>query len=294
MILVVGGTGTLGREIVRRLLEAGAAVRVLTRDTTRARGLPPTVEVAIGDLRDSASLSTAVRGCRVVVSAAHGFLGPGKPSPEAVDREGNRALVGAAVEAGVSHFVLVSVQGAAADHPMSLFRAKHAAEEHLRASGLSFTIVRATAFMETWLNIISSMIETKGHAVVFGPGTNLVNFVSVRDVAATVALAAAAALPPNQTLEISGPENLGFVTLAEEILRARGSDEVVRHVPLAALRALSVLARPFAPGFARQTQAAVLMNTSDMKVPAEAALRARPAGVPTTRLSDLLAQARTT
>jgi hypothetical protein len=60
-------------------------------------------------------------------------------------------------------------------------RAKHSAEE-LRASGLPFTIVRATAFMETWLGIIDGTVEGSGHALVFGPGTNPVNFVS-RDVA---------------------------------------------------------------------------------------------------------------
>jgi uncharacterized protein YbjT (DUF2867 family) len=272
-------------------VDAGRSVRVLTRERTRAQGLPDAVEIAIGDLRETPSILAAVRGCDAVVSAAHGFVGPDSPSPEAIDRIGNRTLIGASAEAGVSHFVLVSVHGASRNHPMSLFRAKHAAEEHLRASGLPFTIVRATAFMETWLNIMSGMLEAKGRVTVFGPGTNPVNFVSASDVAAAVALTAIAASPANETLEISGPDNIGLAAFARQIIQARGKDTPIEHVPLAALRALSVLARPFAPSFARQAQCAVLMNTTDMTVSREAASNARRPGIPTTSFVEVLARA---
>lgn len=285
MILVVGGTGTLGKEVVRRLVLAGRKVRVLTRDRARARGLPDAVEIAIGDLRDTASIVAAVRGCDEVVAAAHGFVGPGNPSPEAIDRDGNRALIACAVDARISHFVLVSVHGASPDHPMSLVRAKHAAEEQLRASGLPFTIIRATPFMETWLGIIGGTVEGSGHALVFGPGTNPVNFVSARDVAAAV-VACITGAPANGVLEISGPENLGLVTIARQIIQASGRDARIKHVPLAALRIMSQLARVFAPAFARQAQAAVLMNTTDMSISDEATTR-RP-GVPTTTFVDVL------
>lgn len=291
MILVVGGTGTLGRQVVRRLVSAGRSVRVLTRERTRARGLPDVVDIAIGDLCEPASLSNAVRGCDTVISAAHGFVGAGRPSPEAIDLEGNRALLAASSKSGVSHFVLVSVHGASAQHPMSLMRAKHAAEEHLRASGLPFTIVRATAFMETWLSIFGGMLAAKGHVIVFGPGTNPVNFVSAGDVAAAVASSVFAASPANDTLEISGPDNVGLVAVARQAIKASGRDASIKYIPLAALRVLSLLTRPFAPSFARQAQAAVLMNTTDMAVSRDAASRARPPGVPCTSFEDILARA---
>ena len=123
MILIAGGTGTLGSNVIRLLLEQGEKVRVLTRDRERARDLPKEVEIVIGDVCAPAELGSAVRGCKTVISAIHGFVGPGNPSPESIDREGNLALIRAAYEAGVEHFVLVSVTGASADHPMSLFRA---------------------------------------------------------------------------------------------------------------------------------------------------------------------------
>lgn len=291
MIVVIGGTGTLGREIVKRLVAAGQRVRVLTRAQNRARGLPDGVELTVGDLRSPATLSMAVRGCDAVVSAAHGFVGPGNPSPDAIDREGNRALVAAAAAAQVAHFVLVSVHGASPQHPMSLARAKYAAEEHLRASGVPFTIVRATPFIETWLSIMGDMLVKKGQVTVFGPGTNPVNFVSAHDVAAAVASALNTTKPANETLDISGPDNVGLAQLARQLLQTKGVNAPVKHIPLVALRALSLLARPFAPAFARQAQAAVLMNTTDMSVASAVTTNAPRRGIPYTSISDVLARA---
>lgn len=264
MILVAGGTGSLGRRVARLLVDAGHGVRVLTRDRGRARDLPSEVEIVCGDVRTPADLTEAVRGCTVVISAVHGFLGPGNPSPEAIDRDGNRALVRAASDAGVEHFVLISVHGASADHPMSLHRAKYAAEEALRESGLHFTIIRATAFLETWMTVIGGELREKGHALVLGPGRNPINFVSIDDVAAVVARAVRDGATSDGTIEIGGPENLGFLALAERIVEASGKPARIKHVPLFALRAMSVLARPFSPAFARQAGAAVVMNTMDM------------------------------
>ncbi len=285
MILVSGGTGTLGRELVRRFVEAGERVRVMTRDPGRARGLGPGVEFVGGDLADDASVAAALRGCRAVVAAAHGFVGPGRTSPEAVDRDGNRRLIRAAREAGIERFVLVSVVGAGPKHPMSLMRAKFAAELALRESGLAFTIVRAPPFMETWIRIVDEMLDAKGHALVFGPGTNPVNFVSVRDIAALAVLAVQGAAP-DELYELGGPENVGLAELAQRVIQARGRVANVKHVPLLALRAVSFVARAFSPSFARLAQAAVLMNTTDMTIGSRGEVR--PSGVLSTSLAEVL------
>jgi uncharacterized protein YbjT (DUF2867 family) len=266
MILVVGGTGTLGTQLVRLLVDQGQDVRVLTRDPTRAADLPGTVQTMTGDLRDPAAIAAAVRECATVVSALHGFAGPGKPSPEAIDRDANRSLIQAAAVTGVEHLVLVSVLGAAPDHPMSLHRAKHTAEQALQTSGLPWTIIRPAAYLETWIAIIGAKLAGNGQALVFGPGRNPINFVSAHDVAAVAALAVHDRSLQGQVLEVAGPENLTFTQLAERLITASGQPGRTRHVPLPMLRAMSVLARPLAPMFARQAQAAVVMNTTDMTV----------------------------
>src|SRR5437588_7386064 len=182
MIAVAGGTGRLGTLVVKRLAALGLGVRVLTRDPNRARHLSVWApEVVSCDVRDRASVQLALSGVTTVVSAVHGFAGPGRVTPASVDRDGNANLVDGAAAAGAD-VVLMSVVGASPNNPMELFRAKYAAEEHLRASGVRWTIVRATAFVELWADIMTKPL-------VFGRGDNPINFVSVDDVAAVVARA---------------------------------------------------------------------------------------------------------
>jgi uncharacterized protein YbjT (DUF2867 family) len=288
MILVAGGTGTLGSRVVRLLAERGEAVRVLARDPARAGQLPGTVQVLTGDVRDPATLPRAAAGCTTVISAIHGLVGPGRPSPESVDRDGNRALIQAAAAAGTEHLVLVSVLGAAPDHPMSLHRAKHAAEQALQRSGLAWTIIRPAPFLETWVGIIGAKLAGNGPALVFGPGRNPISFVSAGDVAAVVDLAVHDRSLRGRCLEVAGPEQLSFTQLANRLVAASGGSGRVRHVPLPLLRASSLLARPVAPVLARQAQAAVVMNTTDMTADG-AALRDRFPTVSSTTLDELLA-----
>jgi uncharacterized protein YbjT (DUF2867 family) len=287
MILVAGGTGTLGTQVVRRLSDRGLPVRVLSRDPARAAQLPASVDILTGDLRDPGAAAAAVRGCATVVSAVHGFAGPGKPSPETIDRDANRALIRTAAAAGVRHLVLVSVLGAAPDHPMSLHRAKHAAEQALQVSGLAWTIIRPAAYLETWIAITGAKLADKGQALVFGPGRNPINFVSAHDVAAVVDLAVHDPSLRGQLLEVAGPENLTFTQIAERLILASGRPGRTRHIPLPLLRAMSVLARPLSSALARQAQAAVVMNTTDMAVDTSA-IRDRFPTIPATTLDEVI------
>src|SRR5215216_2544996 len=110
MILVTGGTGRLGTQIVRLLTTRQLPVRIMTRDAARARDLAgDSVEVVVGDVRNARDVERAVAGVNTVVSATQGFAGPGAAGPDAVDRQGNLNLIAAARGAGVEHFVLMSI-----------------------------------------------------------------------------------------------------------------------------------------------------------------------------------------
>lgn len=285
MILVAGGTGLLGRRVVQRLVAGGEQVRAMTRDEGRATGLPAGVQTVVADVRHG-PLDRIVDGCSTVVSAVHGFAGPTRTSPEEVDRSGNANLIAAAARAGVRRFVLVSVVGAAEDHPMSLHRMKYAAERELDASGLSGTVVRPTAFLETWLAIIGAKLADGGPALVLGPGQNPINFVSADDVAAFVCLAVTGDERVGAQLSVGGAENLSFTEIAEVLLSTRPGAGV-KHVPLAALRAMSLLARPIKPALARQARAAVVMNTTDQTFDSTP-VRDRFPEIATTTLSQLV------
>src|SRR5260221_13857481 len=154
MILVVGSTSRVGTRAIPQLLAQGEKVRAMTRTptTTEAVSLRKLgAEVVQGDLRDPASVARACQGITKVLALAHGFSpGQANNSLHTVDDVGNRSLIDTAKAAGVQHFVFISILGVSPTSPMELFRIKYATEQYLQMSGLSYTILRAVAFMELW------------------------------------------------------------------------------------------------------------------------------------------------
>lgn len=263
MILVAGGTGTLGRFLIPKLIGRGMKVRILTREPSHASHLVDNdVEIAEGDVRDPRAVERAIAGVDAVVSAVHGFIGKGSENPQTVDRDGNKNLIRSAAAAGVGHFVLMSILGAAADHPTELFRMKWEAEQELLRSGLEWTIVKPTAYMETWIGVLASPLLQHRKAMVFGGGTNPINFVSAADVARAVEQALVDRR--NETIvEAGGPEDLGMSQVVQIFKSVTGATGGTRRVPRPMLRMMSVIARPFNPVLARQSASGVVMDTRD-------------------------------
>jgi len=139
--LVVGATGLLGCEVCRRLRDAGASVRALTRPTAdankRAALVALGVETVTGDLKDAASLARACDGIEAVISTASATLSRQEgDSIETVDRQGQLALIDAARNAGVDHFVFVSFrENPKIQFPLTI--AKRAVERALQQSGMA-------------------------------------------------------------------------------------------------------------------------------------------------------------
>lgn len=265
MILIVGASGRLGGMVARRLLADGEAIRTMSRAPEKLAALSSAgAEVVAGDLRDPASLRRACQGVDALLSAAHAFDGKGANNTHTVDDQGVRHLIEAAREAGVGHFVLMSILGASADHPAELFRDKFRAEQALKASGLSATILRPTAFMELWLNLIGEPMLKQGKALIFGRGENPINFVSVEDVARFALLGLRDPQARGMTIEVGGPANRSLSEVVALIEQITGKTVGRQHIPLPALRTMSVVARPFNPMFARQAGLAAYMDTHDM------------------------------
>jgi uncharacterized protein YbjT (DUF2867 family) len=237
-----------------------------------------------GDVRDTASLTPALAGVDTVISAVTGF-GPGGGGTDAVDRRGNENLIAAAEAAGAKRFVLVSIHGARADHPLGLYRAKFFAEVRLQESGLAWTIVRPTVFMELWAGIVGDSLIKNGKAIVFGRGDNPINFVSVGDVARAIDLAISGDQSHARTIDVGGPENLTLNEVVQVLAASAERKAVARHIPLSLLRVTSTLLRPFRPDIAGLIQAAVLMDTADMSIDPEGA-RVH-AESPLTHLADI-------
>jgi uncharacterized protein YbjT (DUF2867 family) len=287
-ILIAGGTGILGTRVVQLLTARGLTVRVMTRDPARARHLAgDRVEIVPGDVREPETLTDAMAGAEAVISAIQGFSGTGGDNPQTVDGEGNANLIQAARAAGVQHFILISVQGAAPDHPMELFRMKFRAEQELRASGLTWTIIRPTASMQTWANIIGEPLVKSGKTRIFGRGTNPINFVSADDVATFVDCVVTDPVTHGEIIEVGGPENLNMEQFARSFEHATGKGGTVSRVPLPMMRLMAVLLRPVKPTMARQIQAGIVMDTQDMSFDTAETKRRYPLVVPT-RLAEVV------
>ena len=270
MILVAGGTGLLGRNVVGRLIARGMPVRVLSRDValgqTALGPLADRVELVAGDVREPGNLALAMAGADTVIAAVQGFGGREAGGIAAVDRDGNGNLVRSAAAAGVGRFVLLSIHDATAADPLALGRAKAAVEAELRSTSMTPLVVRPTAYMETWAGIVGGPILATGRARVFGRGRNPINFVAASDVAAVVEELAAdvdGAGRSGRTIEVVGPEDLSLNDIVARFSAALGRAVPTSHVPLPMLRAMAIALRPIKPVFAAQVAAAVILDTID-------------------------------
>ena len=285
MILVTGASGTLGKHLVPLLRAAGIPLRAIVRDPRGATHLDG-VEIVQGDVRDPATLRRAVDGVNSVIAAASGFGAGGDVSVESVDRDANRALAEAAGGAGVANMILVSVLEASPRHPMDLMKAKYAAEQHVKASPMAWTIIRPALSTETWAHILGQPLQQLGKTTVFGRGNQPVNFVSARDVAAFVRLAATDPAMRGVTVDVGGPANLTMNQFVDRFRVETGAAGSVAHYSLPVMRVLARALRYVNQQTARQIQAGVYIDTRGLAFDGRAARKDYPS-IPLTSVSEV-------
>ncbi|HUE20958.1 MAG TPA: SDR family oxidoreductase [Bryobacteraceae bacterium] len=223
MNLIVGATGLVGGDICRRLAANGRPVRALVRptgdasriDELRAAG----AQLAYGDLRDPASIQAACAGATAVLSTASSVLSrqPGD-TIDGVDRIGQLQLVQAAKSAGVKHFVFVSFPPMAED--FALQRAKREVEQALIASGMQYTILRPTFFMEIWFSAPLGFDLAARRVRIYGAGANPISWISFPNVAEFAVRSLNTPAARNATFALGGPEArtpLEVVRIFEEL-----------------------------------------------------------------------------
>ena len=255
MILVAGGTGFLGRHIVRALAGHGYPVRILSRSRDR---LPEfgQKDAFAGDVTDAGSLPPALAGCDAVVMAAQ-FSGHPMEKPrrgrsyDAVDRAGTENLIAAAHETGVRRIVYVSAAGVGRGRPESWFVAKDRAEAAVRASGLGWSILRPSwAYGEgdRALNRIAKIVRYSPIVPVLGWDRQRVMPVWAGDVGETVARTFDSDVGWGRALEIGGPDVLTMRQVVRTLVDVLGKRRLLVPIPnpLAKLATapLSILPNP--------------------------------------------------
>lgn len=210
-IAVTGATGVLGGMVARDLAARGLAQRLLVRTPAKAPQLPDSV-VHQFSYADQAAARSALEGVETL------FMVSASESADRLDQ--HRAFVDAAAAAGVQHIVYTSFVAAAPDSIFTLARDHYATEQHIKASGMKWTFLRDSFYIDFMEALIGDDDVIRGPA-----GQGRVAIVARADVAAA---AAAVLADPGAhaglTYDITGPESLTLAEVAETISRVRGRE----------------------------------------------------------------------
>ena len=215
LVLVTGGTGTLGRVVVAELLEAGQEVRVLSR-RPKPSASNPAVRWQVGNLRTAEGLAEAVAGAGTIVHCATGRG----------DLESTRHLIDAALTRGAPHLSYISIVGVD-KVPFAYYRSKLATERLIAGSGLPWSTLRTTQFHNLVLRACESLAKPP---LMFVPAGLRFQPIEVTEVAARLVEIAVGG-PAGRVPDVGGPQVRSARGLALSYLEASG-----RHRPVASVR----------------------------------------------------------
>jgi uncharacterized protein YbjT (DUF2867 family) len=222
MILLTGATGKTGGETAKQLIEKGASLRALVRDEAKAAPLKDAgVELVVGDVLNADDVRRALEG----VGKCFMLLPNGKRQLEL-----EKQFTDLAVAAGVKHLVKMSSMEAVADAQTPIPQAHWASEEHIRASGLAWTMIKPNFFMHNLLANAGTIKEQRKFFLPMGNGTT--GMADIRDIGAVAAEALSGTGHEGQSYEITGPEILTFYDVADRFSEVLGEKVEYIAIPM--------------------------------------------------------------
>ncbi|MCA1990912.1 MAG: SDR family oxidoreductase [Coleofasciculus sp. S288] len=247
-LLVVGATGTLGRQVVRRALDEGHQVRCLVRSPRKATFLKEWgAEIVQGDLCDPETLPPALEGINAVIDAA-----TARPtdtlSIKQVDWDGQVSLIQAAVAAGVERFVLFSILNSKEFPHVPLMEIKRCTELFLAESGLNYTILQPCGFMQGLIGQYAIPI-LDGQAVWITGEAAPIAYMDTQDIAKFAVRALEVPETVNKTFPVVGTRAWEAYEIIRLCERLSGKDAKVARLPLNFLRAMRRVLRFFQWGW---------------------------------------------
>ncbi len=224
-ILVIGGTGMLGRPVAKQLKEDGFDVIVFTRNPEEARiKMPTSFSYAEGDVEDIPSLKKAMEGVYGIHINLHG--GKKGDDFDRVERKGTENIVEAAKESGVQKISIItgtSVKEENTWYPMTC--AKYFAEEAIRNSGVAYTIFRPSWFFESL-----PLFVRKGKATIIGNNKNRYHWLAASDFAKLVSKSFKNDSADYKTLLVYGPKEYTIEEAIKSYCQLKNSGIKISHV----------------------------------------------------------------
>jgi uncharacterized protein YbjT (DUF2867 family) len=241
VILVTGATGFVGPKVVHALRERGTPVRALVRNPNRATELRAwDCELVQGDMNDTNALRRAVEGCEAVVHLVAIRQGRAETF-ERVMVQGTRGLLGAAKEAGVRRFVLMSALGTSAETKdlLPYYNAKWKQEQDVLASGIEHVIFRPSFVFGREGGILPTfkrLARLTPVTPIIGSGRQRIQPIWVDDVAAYFSESVEKPDAANRTFELGGPDAVSWNEFWERLKAALGLRRPSFHVPVGLMR----------------------------------------------------------
>jgi uncharacterized protein YbjT (DUF2867 family) len=241
-ILVVGASGFLGNEICRQLRAKNMPVKAMVRATTDPAKIEQLTKLGVqvfqGDILNRETLYKAMQGVKTVISTVSSMpfsYKPGENDIQRVDEDGMINLIDACKSTEVNHFIYTSFsKNINLDFPLR--NAKRKIEKYLQRSGLTYTILRPSYFMEVWFSAATGFDALKGIVNICGTGTNPVAYISIKDVAKFAVESISNPSSNNTTLELGGPQNISPLDAVKIFEDALHHKIEVQHIPMEMLQ----------------------------------------------------------
>jgi len=204
MILIIGATGTVGRELVRLLATRGIPLRALTRDPARAEAIAyPGVEIVIGDLAAPETLAPALAGIGKLF-----LLTPSSPEQAQFETQ----VIELARQTSINYIIKLSSLGASEASPIAMSRWHRRIEKIIETSGIAWTFLRPQNFMQ---NLLGSSVSIRSQGVLKAPmGKGRMSLVDARDVAAAAAAVLTQPGHEGKIYRLTGSQALSFGDIA--------------------------------------------------------------------------------
>ncbi|WP_456434463.1 complex I NDUFA9 subunit family protein [Thermosulfuriphilus sp.] len=250
-IFVTGGTGFVGRALLKALCQKGHSILALVRPGSEKKIIPG-VEIALGNVLDPpAILAERMAGCEAIIHLV-GIIRefPGRDITfSALHVRATEHIVSAAHQAGIKRYLHMASLGTRPEATSAYHQSKWAAEEIVRSSNLEWTIFRPSVIFgpeDSFVNLLAEMIRKVPLVPIIGDGTYRLQPVAVEVVAEAFSLALEMPETVGKVYEVCGPEPLSYNTIVDHIAQAMGKRVLKIHLPVFLMRLLASLLGRFA------------------------------------------------
>jgi uncharacterized protein YbjT (DUF2867 family) len=243
-LLIVGATGTLGRQVTRRALDEGYEVHCLVRSQKKAAFLKEWgAKLVTGDLCDAATLPPALTGVTAIIDAATTRATDSRNIRE-VDWEGKVNLINAAKAAGVDRFIFFSILDAEKYPDVPLMDIKHCSEKLLIESGLNYTILRPCGFLQGLIGQYAIPVLESQAVWVMGD-TSPIAYMDTQDIAKFAIQALKVSETERKSFPVVGSRAWGAYEIIRLCERLADKEARISRMPIGLLRTIRKVARFF-------------------------------------------------